>query len=90
MKNEELGMKNWELRIENEELGIKNEELGMKNWEWRIENEELGMKNWELRTGWLKQIKHLKRMRVEVASPYNIYVSQLKNAWRIFYSKHFP
>lgn len=38
------------------------------------------MKSWELRVERLKQIKHLKRMRDEMSSPYYIYIYQLKNA----------
>lgn len=50
----------------------------MKNEEWRIKNEELGIKNEELGIKRLKQIKHLKRMRDEMSSPYYIYISVKK------------
>lgn len=36
------------------------------------------MKSWELRVERLKQIKHLKRMRDEMSSPYYIYISVKK------------
>jgi len=59
------GMKNWEWRIENNELWMKNDEwrimndgLRMKDDEWRIENWELWMMNdewWMILWNWLKK-----------------------------------